>query len=194
MTSTTARVLTAFALAASAIACAAPTEESETSDGAQAQSAGTSAPTGFLCDCIAKEPGVENKKGIKECSYLCDCSTYQGGESRPTGRVEVGPMESQAFSWEHWDSGSRICHGQYAYRPTTDAPNWQIEVKFSSFKLSHLGNVNYTNVGDGVATEQTTTERVKTSPSITEQIRRTAQAPEVRDALAKKLGVKLGAR
>ncbi len=188
MASTFVRAL-ALALAAGALACAAPVEP-ETGDGAQAQSASTPAATGFMCDCIAKGPGVENLQGIKECAYLCDCDTFHPDKMRSAGRVEVGPMESRAFSWERWDSGSRICHGQYAYKATLDSPNWQIEVKFSRFKLTHLGYVAYAEAGDGASTEQTVTERVRSSSTIIEQIRRTAQAPEVRDALAKKLGVK----
>ncbi len=185
------RMMTMAAFGLFAIACAAPAAESETEDGAQAQTS-SSAALGFLCECKAVRPGVENAKGIKECSYACDCDTLHPDAIKKAGRVEVGPMESQAFSWESWDSGSRICHGQYSYKPTLSSPNWQIQVKFSSFKLNHLGYVSYANAGESRGDGETTvTERVTSSTNVTEEIRRTAKAPEVRDALAKKLGVRL---
>jgi hypothetical protein len=171
------------------IACAAPT-----TDDVQAtpQSATVSSPLGFMCECRAKEPGVENAKGIKECSYECTCSTLHPDALRPEGTVTVGPMESEAYSFETWDKGSRICHGQYAFRPTIDAPNWQIQVKFEPFKLAHIGYVSFANPGEPSSRPEVyVTQVLQTSTTVTETIKRTAKAPEVTAALAKRFGVTL---
>lgn len=194
MVVSTVRALASLVFFAGLVACAAPVE-SETEDGAQAQTAsdaGAPAAIGFMCECKATAPGVENAKGIKECAYACDCSTLHTDAIRPAGRITVGPMESEAYSWESWDAGSRICHGQYAYRPTLSSPNWQIQVKFSSFKLTHVGYVSYANPGDPSAKpELYTTEVVQSSQNVSEELRRTAKAPEVTRAIAQKLGVTL---
>jgi hypothetical protein len=186
------RLASLVGLAAVAVACAASSADAGGNGASQAQVGTSSAALGFMCDCRAAGPGVENTNGIKECAYACTCDTFSQDGLRPAGAVTVGPFETEAFSFERWDKGSRICHGQYAYRATMDAPNWQIQVKFDRFKLSHLGYVVYEEPGDPSADpEMYSTQMVQSSSNVTEQIRRTAKAPEVTAALARKLGVTL---
>lgn len=139
------------------------------------------APTGFVCDCTSARPGFEDKTGAKNCSYQCDCSVIASSGMTKVPGFEAGPVKTTAYSFEHWDFGSHICHGQYAFRPTLSSQNWEIKVQFSPFKITHYGNVTYLE------------ETIQTSTSVRETIKRTPMAPELRDAIAKKLGVVAGA-
>lgn len=186
LSSTALAVIAAFTVACSA---SSGSEVGTDDEGALAEST-SSALLGFICECKATGPGVEDTQGNKQCAYACDCDGYTKDAVKKVGHLDVGPMQTQAFSWESWDRGSHICHGQYAFRPTLSSPNWEIKVKFSPFKITHLGRVFYANAGGATADpDVTVTERVETSMNVTEEIQRTAQAPEVRDAIAKKLGV-----
>lgn len=184
-------LLSSAVIAAFTVACSASSgsDAEDGDEGALAESA-PSALLGFMCECKATGPGVEDAQGNKQCGYACECDGYAKDGVKKVGHVDVGPMQTRAFSWESWDRGSHICHGQYAYRPTLSSPNWEIKVKFSPFKITQFGRVFYANGGGATPDpDLTVSERVETSMNVTEEIQRTAQAPEVRDAIAKKLGV-----
>lgn len=162
-----------------AVACSAPVDDPE-GDSAQAQTTGTSSSAlGFLCQCKAIGPGYETSTTDKFCQYSCACDTLtkDGMEKAPSFTTDA--LRTSAKSYEHWDFGSHICHGQYAFRPTLSSPNWEIQVKFSAFRISHLGYVSYDDPS------------VETSTNVSEELKRSEEAPEIRDAIAKKLHVTL---
>lgn len=87
-------------------------------------------------------------------------------------------MITSAKSRETWDIGSHVCHGQYAWRPTLDSPNWQIKVKFAKFQMtSFTDDVYYPTTSVEIAT------------GVSSEVKFTQTAPEIRAAIAKKLGV-----
>jgi hypothetical protein len=112
----------------------------------------------FFCQCQATGPGFEetNKQtgGIdKICSYSCSCIAWGTKKERGTDlttlnpvtdlKVKVSRLPTSAASFETWDKGSHICHGQYSYRETMDAPNWKIKVRFDTFGITDQGDVIY---------------------------------------------------
>jgi hypothetical protein len=128
-----------------------------------------SSESSFTCQCVALGPGADSPDGTKKlCSYHCACGTQE---------LDLRNLESSAYSWEDWDRGSHICHGQYAWRPRLDAPNWQIVVKFSPFKISEAGKPIY----DSTA--------VEIAPGILMDLPRSEDALEIRDAIRAKLNV-----
>ncbi len=112
----------------------------------------------FFCQCQASGPGYEetNKQtgGIdKICSYSCSCIAWgtkkeRGAELTTLNpvtdlKVRVNRLRTSASSYETWDKGSHICHGQYSFRPTLGDPNWKITVKFDTFGITDQGEVIY---------------------------------------------------
>lgn len=130
----------------------------------------------FICSCMATGPGVEKgEKADKICSYDCKCMTY-GSTAPPVKNipVNVNQVISTAISHERWDAGSHICHGQYAWRPSMDDPNWKIKVKFSSFQITSEGTLTHL-------------ESVETSIGVSESLKRSSTAPEILEVIKKAL-------
>ncbi len=172
------RSLVATSLSLALVACSSSADVDET-DGDASELATEEAPSGFVCDCTSARPGFDDKTGAKNCSYQCDCSVITSSRMTKAPAFEAGPVKTTASSFERWDFGSHICHGQYAYRPTLSSQNWEIKVRFAPFKITHYGTVTYLE------------ETIETSTAVRETIKRTPMAPELRDAIAKKLGVTL---
>lgn len=119
------------------------------------------------CQCIAAGPGYEDGPNIdKFCSYNCDCNGQ---------KLELKNLKTTAGSKESWDYGSHICHGQYSWRPRLDSANWQIQVRFESFKIDTLGLVFYSENG------------TETYSGVIEHLRRTPVAPEILGAIQEKI-------
>ncbi|MBC7370288.1 MAG: hypothetical protein H7326_01915 [Bdellovibrionaceae bacterium] len=115
------------------------------------------------CACRATGPGYEEGVNVdKICSYNCDC-----GDGK---LIEVLKVKTTASSLETWDIGNHICHGQYAYRPSLDSPNWQIQVRFSSFTINGEGRLGFE-------------DSTEIASGIFMQIRRTKVAPEILEVL-----------
>jgi hypothetical protein len=128
----------------------------------------------FNCQCIAVGGGVTNNEGIKECSYDCTCVvTTKDGVAVSADIVNIDKVETTAYSLQHWDPGSRICHGQYGYRPNSKAPNWEIETKFDQFIINQDGDLKFSDkpvvVGNGVS--QSDFPRVQTATEISNEIK-----------------------
>ncbi len=163
-----------------AVACSSSSAEEDDSNGGQAVVAAPSAArTGFKCECAASGPGYEdNEKGDKHCAYTCSCDVFTAAGQEKVPTFETPAMVTSAKSRETWDIGSHVCHGQYAWRPTLDAPNWQIKIKFNKFQM--------TSFTDDVYYPET---MVEVASTVRSEVKWTTTAPEIRAALAKKLGV-----
>jgi len=112
----------------------------------------------------------------KLCSYNCQCNTFLGANAIASNApVKVTNVISTAYSYEDWDRGSKICHGQYAWRPNLGDPNWQIVVKFTPFTMTSDGALTYP-------------ESVEVAIGVNEDIERSSSAKEVLDVLKKSLG------
>lgn len=111
----------------------------------------------FLCQCRATGPGHEetNRSGgvDKICSYSCNCLAWeetikangskQSSRAVPNIKLDISRLPTSAYSFESWDAGSHICHGQYSYKPSLSDPNWKIQVKFDKFSINEMGDVIY---------------------------------------------------
>jgi hypothetical protein len=121
----------------------------------------------FSCQCVALGTGADSSDGSKKlCSYHCTCGSQE---------LDLRNLESSAYSWEDWDRGSHICHGQYTWRPRLDAPIWQIAVQFSPFTITETGKPIY----DSPA--------VEIAPGIFMDLSRSEDALEIRDAIRTRL-------
>lgn len=133
----------------------------------------------FVCKCIAKGPGVDNKAGEKICSYSCNCNGYNKNEAPKTNiLVSADQLATSARSRDTWDMGSSICHGQYAYKANLDDPNWKIKVKFSPFTVN--------SYSDDVAYDEAD-QSVEVAIGVRYFLKRTPKAPEIREALRSQL-------
>ncbi|MBC7429954.1 MAG: hypothetical protein H7336_15175 [Bacteriovorax sp.] len=95
----------------------------------------------FVCKCIAKGSGVDSNEGQKICSYSCKCNGYDKDQTPVLGNIiNVDRVATSARSRDTWDSGSSICHGQYAYKSNLSDPNWKIQVRFSPFNVTSYNN------------------------------------------------------
>lgn len=172
--------------AALVVGCAAPAEDAEDSNSAAvstspAASSEASGTTGFVCECTATGPGYETSITDKNCAYACSCDLFGASGMTKAPTFTTPNTITSAKSYEKWDFGSHICHGQYAWRPNISAPNWQIKVKFTPFKVTQFGNVTYAD------------EMVETAAGLREALKRSEAAPEIRDVIAKRFGVKVPA-
>ena len=120
---------------------------------------------------------MDDANGAKNCSYACSCNVFDATGVQKVPGLRAGPTRTTAASKERWDFGSHICLGQYALRPTSTAPNCQIEARFSDVQVTHFGTTYHPAEG------------VETSTSMRETLKRTEAAPELHDALAKALGM-----
>jgi hypothetical protein len=166
------------------IGCAAPADDQDDASsaavtGAPAASSQTSGATGFVCECTATGPGYETSITDKNCSYACACDLFDAKGMTKAPTFSTPNTVTSAKSYEKWDFGSHICHGQYAWRPNLSSPNWQIKVKFSPFKITHFANVSYAE------------ESVETATGVRESLKRSEAAPEIRDVIAKRFGVRV---
>jgi hypothetical protein len=126
----------------------------------------------FVCKCLAKGSGVDNKQGQKICSYNCNCNGYNKNEAPTLGvKISVDQVLTTAQSRDTWDSGSSICHGQYAYRSNLSDPNWKIQVRFSPF--------NVTSYNDSGVFYDEADQGVEVAIGVKYYIKRTLTAPEV---------------
>lgn len=125
---------------------------------------------GFTCQCAATGPGSESGvRAEKICAYGCNCNI--GGLGQVVNKkFLLVDLVTSATSLETWDFGSQVCHGQYAWRPTLDAPNWRIQVRFAAFGLNSNGELTYE-------------ESVEIAPGIRSNIQRSTTAPEVLKAI-----------
>ena len=130
----------------------------------------------FVCKCIAKGPGVDNRKGQKICSYNCSCNGFNKDQPALNGvKISVESVATTAQSRDTWDSGSSICHGQYAYKSNLNDPNWKIQVRFSPFNISSYNNAGvYYDEAD---------QSVEVAIGVKYYIKRTMSAPEVVDSI-----------
>ncbi len=125
----------------------------------------------FTCKCIAKGSGVDNKEGLKICSYSCSCNGFNKNEAPiMNAKVSIQQVVTTAQSRDNWDSGSSICHGQYAYKPNLGDPNWKIQVRFSPF------NVN--SFSDDVIYDEAD-QAVEAAIGVRYYLKRTPKAPEI---------------
>lgn len=124
----------------------------------------------FACQCAATGPGSESGvQARKICAYDCNCNI--GGLGQLTNKkLSLVDLVTSATSLETWDFGSQVCHGQYAWRPSLDAPNWRIQVRFAAFSLNSAGELTYE-------------ESVEIAPGIRSNIQRSTVAPEVLNAI-----------
>ena len=117
----------------------------------------------LACTCLATGPGYEvGVNADKICSYKCDCSAG--------GAVPILDVKTSARSLESWDIGSQVCHGQFAYRPRLDSPNWQIQVRFTPFQIDNSGLLTYeesTEIANGF---RSNVKRTKIAPEILEKL------------------------
>lgn len=126
----------------------------------------------FVCKCIAKGPGVDSKEGQKICSYNCNCNGYNKNENPTLGiKVSVDNVATSARSRDTWDSGSSICHGQYAYKANLGDPNWKIQVRFSPFNITSYNN-------SGVYYDESE-QSVEVAIGVKYFLKRTEKAPEI---------------
>jgi hypothetical protein len=132
----------------------------------------------FVCSCQAMGPGVERDVGStqKFCSYDCNCMGLSG--VRPAVMnipAKVNNVATTAFSLEAWDYKSPICHGQYAWKPSLNAPVWQTQVRFATFLITSEDRLVYP-------------DSIEIAPGLNEQNKPfTSTAPEVVSALKKLL-------
>ncbi len=133
----------------------------------------------FSCQCQALGPGVENKVGEKLCSYKCNCTGYNKNETpKKNILVNIDQVTTSARSFDSWDSGSSICHGQYAYKPNLSDPNWKIKVKFSSFSLNSFSTDVFYAEAD---------QSVEIAVNVRYYLKREKKAPEIFEALRNQL-------
>lgn len=133
----------------------------------------------FVCKCLAKGPGVDNRAGEKICSYSCNCNGYNKNEAPKTNiKVSVDQLATMARSRDTWDMGSSICHGQYAYKANLGDPNWKIKVKFSPFNVTSYNDSVYYDEAD---------QSVEVAIGVRYHLKRTEKAPEVVEALKNQL-------
>ncbi len=130
----------------------------------------------FVCTCLATGPGYEEGVNIdKICSYDCSCLAFTEGQAPDMNvKAVVSKVKSTAYSRESWDQGSHICHGQYAYRPQLDSPNWKIEVRFSPFRITSEGDLIHE-------------ETALIAQGINYELKRTPKAPEIVQDLRRQL-------
>ncbi len=130
----------------------------------------------FVCKCLAKGPGADSKEGKKICSYSCNCNGYSKNQKPELGVImDVTRVETTARSRDTWDSGSSICHGQYAYKSNLSDPNWKIQVRFSPF--------NITSYNDAGVYYDEADQSVEVAIGVKYYLKRTMNAPEVVQAI-----------
>ncbi|MBC7740735.1 MAG: hypothetical protein H7061_00960 [Bdellovibrionaceae bacterium] len=132
----------------------------------------TRADSAYVCQCQAAGPGFE--AGItanKICSYNCKCQIFpEGNGSIVQKDVKVVNTISTAYSFDSWDAGSHICHGQYAWRPTIGAENWRIQVRFSPFTINSAGSLFYEDLTEIAPGFHSSFQRSEAAPEILENL------------------------
>lgn len=89
----------------------------------------------FTAVCFADGPGVDHQGRGKVCSYVCEVKADGDWFSR---EVKVRDIQTRAYSWESWDRGSAICHGQF----TESRDQLGLRVPgFAKFKVDQAGTV-----------------------------------------------------
>ena len=125
----------------------------------------------FTCKCIAKGSGYDNKLGQKICSYDCNCNGFNKNEPpKMNVKLKAEQVLTTAQSRDTWDSGSYICHGQYAYKPNLGDPNWKIQVKFSPFNINSFSDAVFYDQAD---------ESIEAAIGVRYYLKRTLTAPEI---------------
>jgi hypothetical protein len=132
----------------------------------------------FVCTCQATGPGVERDiRSVKKfCSYDCNCiGLNSSGPAVMNLPAKIENVETTSYSLEEWDYKSQTCHGQYAWRPSFDAPAWKIKAKFTAFTISSEGVMIFP-------------ESIETAQGVNEQGKRFKDtAPEIVQALRQQL-------
>ncbi len=127
----------------------------------------------FICQCKATGPGYEVGVNIdKLCSYDCNCKLI--AENAPyfsQKNVVLSNLKTSAYSFESWDAGSHICHGQYAFKPNLDSPNWQIQVRFSEFSIIKQGAMRYEQSSEIAYGIRSSIQRSDSAPEIIEALK-----------------------
>lgn len=130
----------------------------------------------FVCKCIAKGSGVDSTDGQKICSYSCNCNGFNKDQPPVLGaKINVDRVATSARSRDTWDSGSSICHGQYAYKSNLGDPNWKIQVRFSPFNVTSYNN-------SGVYYDEAD-QSVEVAIGVKYYIKRTMNAPEIVESI-----------